>query len=203
MTKKGMPTTVVWSAESLLAFEVLKARMTAAPVLVLPETGSIAKFVLVTDASNVGIGAVLLQDQGGGLQPVEYFARKLNSAEVSYPAYDLEALAATAAVNHWRHYLEGCQSVKLVTDHATLVHLLKQAPSSLSKRQVKYVEILQPYANYLELVYRKGEVNEADLSGCGACRTTQGNFSFFGISMRTTTNTASRAVLSASTQHDY
>ena len=84
MTKKGMPTIVVWSAESLLAFEILKARMTAAPVLVLHETRSIAKFVLVTDVSNLGIGAVLLHDQGRGLHPVEYYARKLNSAEVPY-----------------------------------------------------------------------------------------------------------------------
>jgi hypothetical protein len=43
----------------------------------------------------MGIAAVMLQDQGGGLQPVSYWALKLNLDERgnTYPAYDLEALA--------------------------------------------------------------------------------------------------------------
>jgi hypothetical protein len=55
---------------------------------------------VATDASTVGIAAVLLQDQGGGLQPVSYWAHKLNPAERSntFSAYDLENLAVCEAV---------------------------------------------------------------------------------------------------------
>ena len=47
-------------------------------------------------------------------------------------------------------------------DHATLRHLLKEKPANLSKRQAGWVELIQPCANTLTLVYRKGSMNEAD-----------------------------------------
>jgi hypothetical protein len=85
-------------------------------------------FTVATDASTVGIVAIMLQDQGGDLQPVSYWARKLTSAERgnTYSAYDLEALAVCEAVKHWRCYLEGCSKFLVVTDHDTLRHLLRQ-----------------------------------------------------------------------------
>jgi hypothetical protein len=66
-------------------------------------------FNVATYASTLGIVAVILQDQGGGLQSLSYWARKLNSSEGgnTYYAYDLEALAVCKAVKHWRCYLEG------------------------------------------------------------------------------------------------
>jgi hypothetical protein len=71
------------------------------------------------------IAAAMLQDQGGGLQPISYWARKLNPNEFgnTYSAYDLEALAVCEAVKHWRCYLEGCPKFLVVTDHDTLRHL--------------------------------------------------------------------------------
>jgi hypothetical protein len=50
----------------------------------------------------VGIAALMLQDQGGGLKPISYCARKLNPAERGniYSAYDLEALAVCEVVKH-------------------------------------------------------------------------------------------------------
>ena len=61
----------------------------SAPVLALPNTRIGAMFTIATDASNVGIAGVSLQDQGSGLglQPCEYFARKLKPAEQNYDAY--------------------------------------------------------------------------------------------------------------------
>ena len=50
----------------------------------------------------------------------------------------------------------------MVTDHATLTHLLKQPSLNLTKRQARYVEQLMPYAGYMKLLYRKGSANEAD-----------------------------------------
>lgn len=164
MTRKGKPGKVVWDSTARVAFETLKARMISAPVLQIPTIGSEAEFIVATDASNVGLGAVLLQeDSSGSVRPCAYWARKLNSAERNYSAYDLEALCAVEAVTRvWRMYLDGARSITVVTDHATLTHLLKQSSTDLTKRQAHFVEKLMPYTGTMTIVYRKGTANEAD-----------------------------------------
>lgn len=162
MLRKNQPSILIWSSQAKLAFMSLKQRLISAPVLVLPEIGTQAMFTVATDASSFAIAGVLLQDQGHGLQPVEYYARKLKDAERNYDAYNLEALAACACIKKWRVYVEGSAEQILVTDHDTLRHLLKEKPANLSKRQAGWVELIQPYANTLTLVYRKGSLNEAD-----------------------------------------
>ena len=71
-------------------------------------------FTVAIDASSFAIAGVLLQDQGHGLQPVEYYARKLKDAERNYDAYNLEALAACACIKKWRVYVEGSATLTLV-----------------------------------------------------------------------------------------
>ena len=110
LLRKSQPQKVTLTPACLETFGTLKLRLISAPCLIFPEVGSDATFTVATDASTVGIAAVLLQDQGGGLQPVSYWARKLNSAERgnTYSAYDLEALAVCEEVKRWRYCLEGC-----------------------------------------------------------------------------------------------
>ena len=67
------------------------------PVLELPRTGEDAQFVLSTDSSGFALGAVLLQDHGKGLQPVEYWARSMCKAERNYPVHEQELLAVIMA----------------------------------------------------------------------------------------------------------
>ena len=163
MCRKGMPKDVVWTDEAVAAFEGLKARMIGAPVLQLPDVGPHATFVVATDASDVGLGGVLLQvGPTGSLQPCAYWARKLKPAERNWSAYDREALAATEAVQQWRCYLEGCKAFDLVVDHSTLQYLMRQSSENLTPRQQRLVERLQTYAGYMSIRYRKGPENEAD-----------------------------------------
>jgi hypothetical protein len=110
------------------------------------------------------IAKVMLPDQGGELQPVSSWARKLNPTERgnTYSAYDLEALAGCEAVKHWRCYLEGCSKFLVVRDHDTLRHLLKQPNRRLNKRQASYLRDLQTFVGSMTLAYRKGVLNEAD-----------------------------------------
>ena len=84
MLKQDMPTKSEWSDLTRSALECLVLRLTSAPVLALHDTRIGAMFTVATDASNVGIAGMLLQDQGSGLglQPCEYYARKLKSAEL-------------------------------------------------------------------------------------------------------------------------
>jgi hypothetical protein len=106
----------------------------------------------------------MLQDQGGRLQPISYWARKLNPTERgnTYSAYDSEALAVYEPVKHWRCYLEGCSKFLVVTDHDTLRHMLGQPNNKLNKRQARYLRDLQPFVGSMALAYRKGAPNEAD-----------------------------------------
>jgi hypothetical protein len=72
LLRKSQPQKVTRTLACLEAFETLKLRLISAPCLILPEVDSDATFTVATDTSTVGIAAVMLQDQGGGLQPVSY-----------------------------------------------------------------------------------------------------------------------------------
>jgi hypothetical protein len=158
LTKKGAA--YEWTSKCQTAFDTLKIILTSSPVLILPHTGETARFVLSTDASGFAIGAILLQDQGLGLQPVEYYARNMNAAEHNYPVHAQELLAIVAALKHWRHYLEGCAHFLVTTDHSTLTHFKTQA--SLSRRQAGWLETISPYFTNMDIPYRRGELNQSD-----------------------------------------
>ena len=79
-----------------------------------------------------------------------------------YSAYDEEALDMVEVVSIvWRMYLLGCKCFSVTTDHATLVHLLKQSSDKLLDRQTHWVDKLMPYANLMRILYKKGILNEA------------------------------------------
>jgi hypothetical protein len=107
---------------------------------------------------------VLLQeDTSGSLIPCAYWARKHKDFEIRYSAYDRETLVVVEAVSRvWRVYLLGCKRFSVVTDTATLTHLLKQTSDKLTNRQVHWDERLMPFAQSMSILYREGSVNEAD-----------------------------------------
>ena len=80
----------VWGREQAKVFETLKKCLTEAPVLSFPDYTK--EFVLATDASNVGIGACLMQRGTKRMMPIAYASRLLNPAERNYSVTDREAL---------------------------------------------------------------------------------------------------------------
>ena len=76
------------------------------------------------DASNVCCGAVLEQCDpvSGAWHPIEYFSKRLSSADRNYSATDREFVAIRLALERWRHFLIG-QHFKILTDHAALTYL--------------------------------------------------------------------------------
>jgi len=100
--------------------------------------GHEAEFVVAIDASKVGITGVFLQeDTSRHVRPCAYWARKLKDCETRYNAYDREALAVVEAMSRvLRVFLLGCKRFSVVTDHATLIRLLKQPSDNLNDRQV-------------------------------------------------------------------
>lgn len=108
-----------WSHEAQQAFENLKVALTSAPVLSLPNFNEL--FIVETDASDVGVGAVLLQHD----HPLAYFSKKLSLRMQRASAYVRELYAITEAVKKWRQYLLG-RKFLIRTDQKSLRSLLDQ-----------------------------------------------------------------------------
>lgn len=136
------------------AFLELNNRLMSAPVLAIADSNK--AYELACDACGYGVGAVLLQDG----RPIEFFSYKMNAAERNYPVGDQELLAVIKSVEHWRHYLEGCVALILVTDHKRNTFLDSKPPAQLSRRQVRWQQFFSRF-DY-EWEYRKGIYNIAD-----------------------------------------
>ena len=87
------------------SFAALKAALTSAPVLAIPNFD--LDFRVESDASDVAIGAVLLQNHENTWKPVAFESRKLKPAEHNYAIHDQELLALIHALKTWHHYLLG------------------------------------------------------------------------------------------------
>ena len=82
------------------------------------------EFVLETDASGKGLGAILAQKQlDGSIRPIAYASRTLQQHEKKYSATELEALGVVWSVKHFHHYLYGHRCI-VYTDHKPLRSLL-------------------------------------------------------------------------------
>nr|KYP39590.1 Transposon Ty3-G Gag-Pol polyprotein [Cajanus cajan] len=108
-----------WSNEADAAFIALKQAITTAPVLSLPDFSQ--PFVLETDASGSGIGAVLSQNK----HPIAFFSKKLSNRMTKQSAYTREFYAITEAIAKFRHYLLGHRFI-IRTDQKSLKSLLDQ-----------------------------------------------------------------------------
>lgn len=91
----------MWTDSCQQAFEELKNRLTSAPVLTIPQGKG--GYVIYSDASNKGLGCVLMQHG----KVVTYASQQLKTHEVNYPTHDLELAAVIFALKIWRHYLYG------------------------------------------------------------------------------------------------
>ena len=140
-----------WSADCDNAFQSLKAALTAAPVLAIPDPAT--PFELITDSCGYGIGAVLMQ-QG---RPVAFYSRKMTDAERNYVNHEQELLAAIAALKVFRCYLLG-EHFTLITDNMPNTYLATQP--TLSRRQARWSEYLQRF--HFSWVHKPGKVNVAD-----------------------------------------
>jgi hypothetical protein len=131
LTSLLKPNNYVWTAEASAAFARLKSAMTNAPVLKTPDFTK--PFLIETDASGNGIGAVLQQDR----RPVAYFSKALSGRTLAKSAYERELMALVLAVQHWRPYLVG-RKFLVKTDQQSLKHLLQQRISTPPQQKWLY-----------------------------------------------------------------
>ena len=122
LTKKSQPNQVNWTIECTTAFEELKQALCSSPVLVSPDWNK--QFILQTDASERGVGAVLCQLSEGEDKPVAYFSRKLLQREQKYSTIEKECLVIKLAIEAFNFYLMGC-TFPIETDHRSLEWLCR------------------------------------------------------------------------------
>ncbi|CAI7796308.1 unnamed protein product [Closterium sp. NIES-53] len=130
LLRKGVEYT--WGEKEQAAFSALKKKLCSLPVLRIAYPHR--PFELITDASDIAVGAVLLQDFGNGLQPIAYESHKLHLPKRNYPIHDREMLAIVHAFKAWQCYLTGAD-VTVRTDHCALQYL--RAQPNLNPRQTR------------------------------------------------------------------
>ncbi|CAM8924213.1 unnamed protein product [Rhodiola kirilowii] len=139
-----------WDSSADHAFNSLKSALSSSPVLALPDFDK--PFIVETDASSTGIGAVLMQDH----HPICYISRKLGPRHQSLSVYEKELLAVVHAVQTWSSYLSH-RPFLIKTDQRSLKYLLEQKITT--PFQHMWVSKLMGYS--FEIQYKQGKENFA------------------------------------------
>ena len=139
-----------WTPKCEENFQELKRRLTSAPILIIPDVDA-GNFVIYSDASKIGLGAVLMQNG----KVVAYASRQLKNHEQNYPTHDLELAAVVFALKIWRHYLYG-NRCEIYTDHQSLKYIFTQ--KELNMRQRRWLELVKDYD--CEILYHPGKANK-------------------------------------------
>jgi hypothetical protein len=106
----------------------LKKLLATAPVLAQPDIDK--SFDVYCDASGIGIGGILMQDD----RAIVYASRQLQQHDEHYPTHDLELLVVVHALKVWRHYLLD-NLVHIYTDHKSLKYLFTQPDLNMRQRR--------------------------------------------------------------------
>ncbi len=143
-----------WTPECQTAFQTLKDRLVTRPILQFPDWNR--PFHIATDASQLGIGAVLFQPdpETNHMQPVAYAGRSFSRAEKNYEVTRQELVALAWGIHHFDCYLRG-KPFHAYTDHAPITGLLKKR--DLSGQLARLVLSLQAYQ--FDLHYIPGTKN--------------------------------------------
>ena len=151
----------VWDQPQEIAFNILKEKLTSTEVLAHYDTNK--PCIVASDASQNGIGAVLLQvDDQGNRRPVSYASHSLTPAEKNYAVIEKEALAATWTCERFSDYVLGI-NFTLETDHRPLVPLLSSTDlSKLPARILRFCLRLMRYSPVVKYVLGENPLH----SGC-------------------------------------
>ncbi|EYC17427.1 hypothetical protein Y032_0030g2043 [Ancylostoma ceylanicum] len=148
-----------WTEEENKKFEALKTALVNTPVLAQPDISAAEKgdrpFIIYTDASGKGLGAVLCQEGDDKLlHPIFFASRGPSKAERNYHITDLEALAVMFALQKFHFFVYGLSTI-VRTDHQPLTCLFKR--TNVSARVLRWALEIQKYR--LEVEYVAGKAN--------------------------------------------
>ncbi|KAK9950547.1 hypothetical protein M0R45_006032 [Rubus argutus] len=138
-----------WTKEAQESFNIIKEKLTSAPVLALPSFEKL--FEVDCDASYVGIRAVLSQEG----RPVAFYSEKLNDTRKKWSVYELEFYAIVRALQHWKHYLVQREFL-LYTDHQALKFINSSTTSN--RMHGRWISTLQEFTFVLK--HKSGQQNK-------------------------------------------
>lgn len=134
-------------------FEKLKTLLCSSPILGYPK--SEGHYILDTDASDVGVGAVLSQVQGKEERILAYASKKLDIHQTRYSTTRKELIAVVTFITQFRHYLLGRKFI-LRTDHSSLRWLFSfKDPQG---QILRWLEVLSQFD--FEIQHRKGKLHQ-------------------------------------------
>ncbi|GJZ90642.1 reverse transcriptase domain-containing protein [Tanacetum coccineum] len=136
------------------AFELLKEKLTCAPVIVSLNWN--LSFELMCDASDFAVGAVLGQKDGKIFHPIYFSSKTLNHAQQKYTVTAKELMAVVFAFDKFRSYLILSKTI-VHTDHSDLKHLFMKQDAK--PRLIRWILLLQEFN--IEIKDRKGTENVA------------------------------------------
>ena len=148
LLKKGVQ--FQWTPQAQEAFQLLKTALVQALVLALPDFTK--QFIIETDASDEGFGAVLMQEN----HPISYLSKSVGPKNRALSTYEKECMAVILAVDKWRPYLYH-QEFIIRTDHRSLLFLMDQRVTT--KMQQKALLKLMDLKFIIQ--YKKGVSNSA------------------------------------------
>lgn len=133
----------IWSTHCQEAFDAVKALLCLSPVLAAPNFEK--PFKLQVDASQIGAGAVLLQENDDQVEcPVSFFSRKFNKYQQNYSVIEKEALGLIWALQHFEVYVgSGLTPLTVFTDHNPLIFL--KSLQNPNQRLMRWALFLQPF----------------------------------------------------------
>ncbi|CAM2726315.1 unnamed protein product [Rotaria socialis] len=150
LTKKNAK--FIWGEEEQNSFNKIKQILSSKLLLQYPDSS--IPFIVQVDASNYGIGAVLMQNDGKGEQPVAYMSQKLNKQQQNWNATEKECFAVVSSIRKWHHYVAGRNFI-VRTDHHALCWLNRKYNSNPKLNRWRMA--LQDYTFKIEHV--KGNKN--------------------------------------------
>jgi hypothetical protein len=149
LLKKGTPW--LWTDSCQYSFDDLKCRLVSAPILVCPDFNE--PLVLQTDASLLGLGAVISKQTDGKGHVIVFVSRSLTDTVKKYTVVE-ELHAILWAVSKFSPYLEGCH-FSVITDHSALKWV--NCLSNPSGRLARWAMELQEYS--FDVIHKRGRFN--------------------------------------------
>ena len=134
-----------WTVMEQMAFVCLRDALCDATALAMPDLTK--PFVIACDASQIGVGGVLMQhdDEMKALRPLAFLSRAFTKTQYNWYSYDQELYAMVLCVRKWRTYIDGRQTT-LFTDHRSLLNInVTLSEHQNNKKVVRWVSELMQY----------------------------------------------------------
>ena len=112
-----------WTKSCQNAFEILKAKLSVAPILRGPDWS--LSFHISTDASDTTIGGVLGQTEGKSPYAIYFISKNLTPTELNYTVTEKEILVVVYSINKFFHYITGYE-VFVHTNHSAIIFLMNK-----------------------------------------------------------------------------